>query len=209
MKGGIVSVLTITTLMLTGCDSSKDASEGNFTKVINDKLSNKCISFSPAGLFNMSGYPKKPFTIVLYNSDDEVLDGNAVVANAKMLALPEALVKAGLLTSQDKETKKLYPEKILKAKEYTITEEGKKYLQSENSPNFCIGHYKVDEIIDFTEPSETLGIKMSHVNYMYSPTDIPDWAKNKEIKENVRELADGQKNRITLVLKNTGWSAEN
>ncbi|EJB0098741.1 hypothetical protein MUM39_004852, partial [Escherichia coli] len=102
--------------------------------------------------------------------------------------------------------------KKVPGREYALTDEGKKYLKSPERPDFCVGHYKVDEIVDFTEPGDAMGMKITQVNYIFSPTSIAEWAKRDDVRAAFlgleSDLKEKQTKRITLVLKNDGWSAE-
>ena len=50
------------------------------------------------------------------------------------------------------------------------------------------------------------------MNYTFSPTSIAEWAKRDDVRTAFlgleSDLKEKQTKRITLVLKNDGWSAE-
>ncbi|EIH0015000.1 TPA: hypothetical protein PPE49_004869 [Escherichia coli] len=206
-------MIALSSLLLAGCDSSKDANKSNFEKAINTKLKKECITISPLGRFDSKPYPVQLSVAQTnrYTSQERVDE-----INTKEFSMFDALVKAGLLTVKDtlvdetigfSKTGKKVP-----GREYALTENGKKYLKSPERPDFCIGHYKVDEIIDFTEPGDAMGMKITRVNYTFSPTNIAEWAKSDDIQAAFPllkfNLKEKQKNRLSLVLKNDGWSAE-
>lgn len=192
-------------ILLTGCDSPKDANENNFRNVINEKLNKNCISFSPTGSVSLNnGYPLE---IPLIESDSFTSEEEAIKENNKRLLRPNALVAAGILSVQDKQ-KKNYRNQTINIKEYNLTDEGRKYIKSPSSQLFCVGNYQVDEIIDFTEPTDAMGVKMTLVNYTISPKNLPDWANKEPVKNQFNELQDNQKKKIRLILKNNGWSTD-
>ena len=77
---------------------------------------------------------------------------------------------------------------------------------------FCFGKAKVEKIIDFSEPSEMMGNKISRVNYTFSVTDLPDWIKKPEItklSEPIKKIVESAETPIkadgTMILTNKGW----
>ena len=45
-------MIALSSLLLAGCDSAKDANKSNFEKAINTKLEKECITISPLGLMH-------------------------------------------------------------------------------------------------------------------------------------------------------------
>jgi hypothetical protein len=80
---------------------------------------------------------------------------------------------------------------------------------------FCIGKATVNEIGQFSEPSEMFGQRISRVNYTYEVSNFPEWAKLPEVIEAIKGLrADiGSatapiKKLDVLVMTNNGWVHE-
>lgn len=72
----------------------------------------------------------------------------------------------------------------------------------------CAGHYKVDEVARFSEPSSALGHTISEVSFTFSPVDVPAWAKDDAVQKAYRlnsRLAEHAKGTRTLVLASDGW----
>jgi hypothetical protein len=91
---------------------------------------------------------------------------------------------------------------------YSLTDAGKKALLRPDGPAFCIGHYKVDDVTRFSEPSNALGHTISEVAFTVSPVDLPDWAKNDKVAKAFnldRALASHAKANRTMVLASDGW----
>ncbi|ELC27001.1 hypothetical protein [Escherichia coli] len=206
-------MIALSSLLLAGCDSSKDANKSNFEKAINTKLENECITINPLGMLDSKPYPVQ---LSVAQTNRYTSQERADEINARQFSTFDALVKAGLLTVKDTQVDETIvfskTGKKVPGREYALTDKGKKYLKSPERPDFCVGHYKVDEIINFTEPGDAMGMKITRVNYTFSPTSIAEWAKRDDIqaafpliKVNLKEK---QENRISLVLKNDGWSAE-
>jgi hypothetical protein len=85
---------------------------------------------------------------------------------------------------------------------------GKKSLAVPGSNAMCVGHYKVDEIIRFTQPNNAMGQTVSEVSFTASPVEVPDWAKSAEIQKAYgldRKLAAHSKATRTVLLASDGW----
>ncbi|CAM4372534.1 hypothetical protein [Klebsiella grimontii] len=187
-----ISLALIAAASLAGCDTTNDASNGNFEKAINEKLENHCIPLRTGYSF--------PVVDILFSTESQYHNRFDKL---------NALVKAGLLSAEKEDIIK-YREKA-KRHTYKLTKEGERYIMEKTSGIFCIGKYKVQKIINFTVPSDKLGRMLSRVNYTYSPSEVPAWAKSEDIKKAfpliVSNLKETQEGSITLFLYNDGWSA--
>lgn len=201
-------------LLLTACGSASDASKGNFAKAINAELAKRCISINPGGLL-MSGntYPLSAAVSVAgkqgYRTTSEA---EAKEANQKRFGKADALVDAGLLAMSEAPVKPLFGQDMVPGRVYTLTDAGKKVQQRPDYSGLCVGHYKVDEIVDFTVPGSAMGTTISRVNYTYSPSGVASWASRDAVKaafpDLESKLAKGRAGRATMVLKNDGWGAQ-
>ncbi len=137
---------------------------------------------------------------------------DAKTANAKKFARLDALVQAGLLSEQDAKVKPFFGDALVPGRIYSLTEAGKKSLQDPNGTSFCAAHYQVDDVVDYTEPGNAMGVTISQVTYLFSPTDVAAWASMDAVKAAFSDLAGKlqpkQQARATVVLKNDGWSAD-
>jgi hypothetical protein len=207
-----VSVISIA-LLLTACESGKDASKSNFAKAIDAKFAERCISVDPGNLFfNGKTYPlSAPMKTAGNHGFENTTEAQAKTANEQKFSQMDALVKSGMLIEKDAPVKPMFGNEMVPGRVYTLTDAGKKALQRADSSALCVGHYKVDEVVDFTVPGSAMGATISSVNYSYSPTDVASWATDDAVKAAfpnlASKLAPGQKGRATLVLKNNGWSA--
>lgn len=104
---------------------------------------------------------------------------------------------------------------------FNLTEEGKKVYAADTVHQMgygtigglCFGKVTVKEIAEFTEPSDAMGRRISHVSYTFVVTDFPAWAKSPEIlaalpdlKKSVESENTPIKHQAMLVLTNNGWA---
>ncbi|OXJ06753.1 hypothetical protein CFB45_37455 [Burkholderia sp. HI2500] len=156
-----------------------------------------------------------PITVTLQTPNNFTKPEQTAKQNADATRPYEVLVKAGLLSARDGTTKETplfgTGPKDVPAKIYNLTDEGKKALANPDGKgtDLCAGHYKVDEVVRFTQPSNALGSTMSEVSYTFSTVDVPAWAKSDEVRQVytglASQLADHQKGRTMLVLASDGW----
>ncbi|MEC5505047.1 hypothetical protein P9911_004190 [Klebsiella oxytoca] len=153
-----ISLALIATASLAGCDTANDMSNENFEKAINEILENYCIPL-------LTGY-SFPVVDILFSTEYQYHNRFDKL---------NILVKAGLLSAEKEDIIKY--RKKAKLYTYKLTKEGERYIMKKTHGIFCIGKYKVQKIINFTEPSDKLGRMLSRVNYTYSPSEVPAWAK--------------------------------
>ncbi|MFM0124220.1 MULTISPECIES: hypothetical protein [Paraburkholderia] len=196
-------------LALAACGSPKDANNGNFEKALNAHFARECIPVQP---FVMAENRRYPLVVALQPKPTIAsLEAGVEQANASATRPLDVLVHAGLLSVSEGTAKKrgwLGGEYVAPTKTYSLTDAGKKALVSEDELTLCAGHYKVDEVARFSEPSNALGHTISEVSFTFSPTDVPSWAKDDGVQKayglNAR-LADHAKGTRTLVLASDGW----
>lgn len=204
--------------LLTACGSAKDASEGNFKKIIDAHYAKDCIAVQPDGGFGVDS-ETFPVTIEL----EPVKHPNQAERNAEKLAQFEALAKAGLLSVKDTQVQGKgglwgHQGQMLDAKEYALTDAGRaSYQETERTRarktgEFCAGHYAVDAIKRFTEPGSLGPYTASEVSYTYSPQNVPAWANNPAVRAAIpqldRQLQERQEGRAVMILTNEGWVHE-
>ena len=209
MKIKIV-ISTLFTLILSACGSPKDANNSNFEKALDAHFEKNCITIAP---FVFSAESQKyPMTVVLQQKNAFISQQQIDQTNASATKVLDVLVKAGLLSSSEG-TKKVKPmfgttELDVPTKVFTLTELGSKSIVTPDSTAMCVGHYKVDEIIRFTQPDSALGHTVSEVSFTASPVGVPDWAKGTEIQTLFgleKKLAAHTKATQTMVLASDGW----
>ncbi|MEY2343462.1 hypothetical protein I3679_000580 [Proteus mirabilis] len=91
-------MIALSSLLLAGCDSSKDANKSNFEKAINTKLENECITINPLGMLDSKPYPVQ---LSVAQTNRYTSQERADEINARQFSTFDALVKAGLLTVKD------------------------------------------------------------------------------------------------------------
>jgi hypothetical protein len=193
---------------LSACGSSKNASKQNFAKAIDAHYATNCtaLDFSMgtrlfAKFSEGGGFPAS------------VADGVEAGHPEKHTGAPfEALEKVGLLTSKTTEVQAgLFGAKVA-GKEYSLTEAGTKALLKPGRASFCVGHRKVDEVVQFSEPSSGMGQTVSQAKYTYTVVDVPAWASDPALQDAFPELAEvlepKKEAHVDLVLMNDGWDAQ-
>jgi hypothetical protein len=177
-----------------GFSSPMSANKANFAKVINAHLAKECIGINPGSL--------APFPVSVVASDDRSFAQYNALTNAGLLSATDTLVQptiGGIPLIRAK----------VPGRTYSLTDEGRRVLEDPGSATFCAGHYKVDEVLDFTVPGNAMGATISEVLYMYSPSDVPTWVSSFDIQSAfpnlAQQLARKQESRITVVLTNNGW----
>ncbi len=105
---------------------------------------------------------------------------------------------------------------------FDLTDEGRKNYRLDTEGygagkfgGFCFGKATVKEIVNFTEPSEALGHKITRVNFTYQVDDIPAWARNdgltagnQRLRTDIESGKKPAKEEATLIATNKGWIHE-
>ncbi|MBN2647848.1 MAG: hypothetical protein JXR44_08685 [Thiotrichales bacterium] len=203
-------------MVLSGCQSPKEASKENFTKVLNDYHQRNCVMLSS---YDFQDFP---ITIKLL----PVQNRWANKQNPERTVQYDVLVDAGLLQVKDGETQDyenaFSRTKItVPTKTYQLSEAGSKafaqqtgkgVLSSEGKRGFCAGYYHVTEISNFSEPAASMGYTISNVNYRTDLEKVQPWARNARLLEAyphfAKALQSPQSQFSTLVLMNDGWVHE-
>lgn len=202
-----VIVSLVSALALVACNSAQDASDSNFQKALDAHFQKSCIWIKPS---TENGYP---VTVDLQQKKNTFFTQAQVDENNANAMRPlEVLVKAGLLTVKDvvrKEKAMFGGDVDVPAKVYDLTDIGRKAGANTGDTVLCIGHYKVDGIIRFTQPGSTTGQTVSDVSYTSSPVDVPDWARSAEMQKAypslAQTLAEHQNGTRRLILASDGW----
>ena len=159
-------------VILAGCSDPMDANEANFENALNNILAENPVCFGISILGdNMSKFP------VTYAKRSLAYGHNTENLNQ--------FIKTGLVSSETVtlETKTSWGESQTGTK-YDLTEMGKKYFVEDSyMSRFCYGNKVLNEITQYTEPTEKGGVKVSIVKYSYIVEDIPDWAMNDYLKK--------------------------
>jgi hypothetical protein len=87
---------------------------------------------------------------------------------------------------------------------YSLTPAGERATSS-----FCYGHRQITSIDHFTPPAKANGFLETQVSYHYTVTEVPVWAKTKEIQDAFPELekalAGNATGKTTLANAGAGW----
>jgi hypothetical protein len=204
-------------LSISSCNSAKNPSKENFTQVINESIKDD----SGACLYN-AYYPKRYDAYRLVKKND------------KELKASQALERMGLLTSKKVDYTQQYSQSdprfafayILGSKkeigqEFTLTEKGQKYATFEPDKTSAICYSRgaeVSRIMNFTEPADKDGQKVTFVTYRYKYKNIPEWAKDPDVMaeiSTIKEVYDKKDSPFdpfgemqltrTFKLTNEGW----
>ena len=196
--------------LLPACgDDPKAANKANFEKALNAHYAQmkQCVK--------VGSKPNSDGIIQEFKTDGSVLD--------KQLPFYNGLVTLGLLESviYQKDTKSFSGQVTGKAEwvGYKLSEEGESYLRpigldsgpfSTGARQLCYGTPQVVEIINFTEPAEMMGVKVSSVQYTYRLIDVAPWATDPAVTNQFEWLPERiSSGSITknddMVLNNNGW----
>lgn len=198
---------------MCSCADPKAPNEHNFTSAINaaigDSLVLKMKSVDGEDLVNSRG--DRYFKNVLNSGDDPVVRADNKTFNAdyndQQNTVIADLVNAGILIPYATDVclgRNLFGRAdlyFLRKKEYSTEVRG----ETISEYFFCYGKKAVDNIIQWTDPGDMMGVTIIYVKYIEKISDSPKWAKN---------IIDyyNQKNRqersITLALTNKRWSAQ-
>ncbi|MFM0219787.1 MULTISPECIES: hypothetical protein [Paraburkholderia] len=202
LKASAIAAATCSLLALAGCGSKQDANKSNFQAAIQDYLDTK------KGVCVMVPAKELPFTL-------QKSGGMNFINEPEKAA---ALVGAGLLSAKDTQVKAAFGNQMVAGVEYSLTDEGRKYLVKGAAGNlgnwdaFCGGKYKVKDVENFTQPADMFGTKISQVNYLYEVDDAPAWAKQPAIQAAYpsvqHDLSGAPGDKAVLVATNDGWMHE-
>src|ERR1700749_241194 len=179
------SLLCASLLLAAGCNQKAD-SNTNYESAINDYY-----KAHPACLWPGA----KKFPVQAATSDDPKTQGY------------DALTDAGLLTRTTGE-KKVFIVASKQVNNYDLSAQGRSSWTPDTTQpgygNFCYGHRAVDSIDSFTHGATASGLKTAELNYHYSFTDVPDWARSQEVQTAFSSvgsaLAHGQPAQDSLVM---------
>jgi hypothetical protein len=209
MIAGSLSFLVLG-LGLVGCSSPKDANKGNFAKAISQKLGQKPAYIIPDGSNELR--KTNACTIGISNV------GVGVMFTSQW---NDQLTKLGLLSRRTVTKPSGFYSEPREEIIYELTDQGKQIAQPvKDEPGnkeyyipFCKVSFK--EVLSYTEPSDAMGVKASHVKYAYTLEDFPDWVKNEALLSSsarIRELVNSAGKTLTanqsVMLTNEGWATD-
>lgn len=88
------------------------------------------------------------------------------------------------------------------------TDKGRKTNFWDINNGVCIGHRTVSEIINWTEPSDNNGQKITQVSYNWKLSGIPSWVdKQAFITAGINGIDEPKESEIILVKTQKGWKA--
>ena len=200
--------VTLLAMALIACSSPQDATESNFKSAIQEYYTQKQACFSLNAAFPHE-VAKSDYS---YKKNSEIL--NELVAIGFLNSTEtEKEVRVFLGQSKKKEPAVRYE---LTEKGKGVTKETEKAFLSLGGTNFCYGNYAVEEITNFTEPSDFMGEKVSKVKYTYKAKDIASWVKENDVLKNsfnriakdIASIDNPIEGKAALILTNNGWTHE-
>jgi hypothetical protein len=217
-------ILAASSALLARCSNPKEANKGNFQHAIGEWIekSPPCLSM-PDGSVTVA--KQTPGELPLYVEATPASQPFSEESRQRHLAPLDALVNAGLLKSSRTEVEQgqsMFGNDTKKVAvfAYDFTDKGKSAFKEEAQKSsfggthsgFCYGKPEVDEVTQFTQPGDMMGMTISQVSYKYHLADLPDWAKNPKVKaafpDLARNTADNLESKAALVLTNDGWKHE-
>ena len=197
--------------LLSACgNDSKAANNANFEKALNAYYAQmkQCVK--------IGSKPNSDGIIQEFRTDGSVQD--------KQLPFYNGLVSIGLLeaVTYQKDTKNFSGQVTGKADwvGYRFSNKGESFLRpasldkgafSTGARQLCYGTPQVVEIVNFTEPAEAMGAKVSNVQYTYKLVDVAPWASDPALTNQFEWLTERiSSDSITkdddLVLTDNGWA---
>lgn len=211
-------------VLLSGCSDPKKASKGNFQAAIGHWIEKNppCLTV-PQGEIKPAKDSDAEYPRYV---DASPLTAKFAIENRERQEAPfAALVDAGLMTVRDARISiraGLFDdtEKEVPVHAYELSAEGKKALATtptrsglkSMSQRFCYGTPTVDEVVQFTEPAEMMGVKISQVSYRHHLENLPAWTQNAKLRaaypQLERDTAKSLDGKAAVVLTNEGWVHE-
>ncbi|WP_371397405.1 hypothetical protein [Fretibacter rubidus] len=211
MTNSIKAILLLSgAAILSACgEDPKAPNKVNFEKALNAYYAQmkQCVK--------IGSKPNADGIIQEFRTDGTVQDNQAPFYNG--------LASLGLLeaVTYQKDTKNFSGKVTGKADwvGYKFSDQGKTFLRpvelekgafSTGARQLCYGTPQVVEIVNFTEPAETMGAKVSNVQYLYRLVDVAPWASDPALTNQFawlseRVSSDSIAKDDDLVLTNNGW----
>lgn len=216
-NSGLPSILICLSVILlmagmTGCSNPKDANRKNFTEAINKAIADSIfigIQEMPVSEFN-GGHGGRRLAKIeqRFETGDHYLKvPKLLFSDRKQELLIDDLVKKGVIIpwmSAFYTGQGLFD---LPVDVYLFKSSGLRYAKPVRNGSslvyvFYCGRPGVDKIIEWTEPGESNGAKITSVRYKARLDDAPDWSSG--LKRYFDEGLQTEKDAM-LVLTNNGW----
>lgn len=181
-------LLSLSVSLLAGCGE-----KGDFEQAINEKISKKPVCYS----FNTQENNEDAYN--RFSNVGVVVKVN--VGGNDVSPILAGLKNAGLLDIEYEQ------EMFSKVAILSATEKGVKAKFWDKNNGACVGHKVVDEIKEWTEPSNAGGQKVTRVSYTWKLTGVPGWV-DKEIFSGIFGMNKPEEDQIILVKTNKGWKAK-
>ena len=196
--------------ILSACgDDPKAANKANFEKALNAHYAQmkQCVK--------IGSKPNADGIIQVFRTDGTV--------QGKQVPFYNGLASLGLLeaVTYQKDTKNFSGQVTGKADwvGYKFSNKGESFLRpasldkgafSTGARQLCYGTPQIVEIVNFTEPAETMGAKVSNVQYTYRLVDVAPWASDPALTNQFEWLTERINSESIskdddLVLTNNGW----
>ncbi|WP_267397015.1 MULTISPECIES: hypothetical protein [unclassified Sphingomonas] len=219
----VVPVIALSIIALAGCSNPKEANKSNFEHAINEWIEKgpPCLDV-PNGTVTAPG--QKYDALPAYVEAAPKTQPFAEESRQRRLAPLDALVDAGLMkkTPTEIEQQNMFggAERKVAVIAYDFTNEGKAAFSGDAGPSamggkrsgLCYGKPHVDEVTNFTQPADMMGMTLSQVSYKYHLADLPAWTKNPKVKaafpDLARNTAESLDAKAAVVLTNDGWKHE-
>jgi hypothetical protein len=219
----VVPVFALSVIALAGCSNPKEANKSNFEHAVNEWIEKlpPCLDV-PNGTVTAPG--QKYDALPAYVEAVPKTQPFAEESRQRRLAPLDALVDAGLMkkTPTEIEQQNMFggAERKVAVIAYDFTNEGTAAFKDDAGSStmggkrsgLCYGKPHVDEVTNFTQPADMMGMTLSQVSYKYHLADLPAWAKNAKVKaafpDLARNTAESLDAKAAVVLTNDGWKHE-
>ena len=200
-----------------GCSGPKDATKENFTIALKNYLSEQ------QGCFEVFGHFPQSFSESEPGYRQRVLQFDSLVS-AGLLDVKESSYQTKSLTKKclgKRSAAECVRVEEKQKREYTLTKEGLRFAEKLpvkkffGETQFCYSGYKLTNVVNFSEPAEVFGKKITEVVYEYKASDIEEWGYNKDLINDIKQLRDDigsldkpLKGKAVLILSGNGWVHE-
>lgn len=196
-------------LMASACrDKSQEPNVVNLTAALNAHYADK------RECFDIGDAPHGRGVIKAFRTDGKGF-------GSETRGLYEALAQEGILARVpfQRQEQNFSQKEQVDYTGYTISAQGQPYVQTVSqtpdalgtgAPRLCYGAREVVDILNFTRPADTQGVRALQVTYRYKLVDIPAWARSPVLAQHMdwlpkRIAAAPIEAKDDLVLTDTGW----
>lgn len=204
----VLGLSLLLSVAIFGCSDPRVANESTFRTALNQY------------------FESHPPCIDAIRTEFPIIVGESLAITSPILldwqkVIGDPLTKAGLLTK----TSVTLESNVIgryRADKYELTDAGKTHFrknEGRQGGQFCAGKRTVKEIVNFTEPADMMGQRISQVTFTYTVEGVPEWLRSDyfpkkgtglsmirtEVSGTIPSDKDVIQEKAALMLTNKGW----